>query len=391
MRAKPAPNQARKPITDDSTTEHDQTGVPGAGLSHDCPKKVRGGNKAWPKGDYRHWLPRMEMRAGRGYFETRFCMSGKVRRLSFQTRSREDAARQAAAVWRDIERAGWDVAFGKVRPPVQPKAGTVGALITAAHGLSVARAQSLDTYAKALRRIVAGVCRIDDAGKFKDAGRSYREKVDAVRLDKITPAAVKQWRNDYLRAAGTDATARNRAVVTTNSLIRNAKALFGRKILPDLRTLLILPPVLPLDGVSLEKPPSMRYQSRLDARQILTAAREGLATDDPEAFKLLLLTLVCGLRRSEADLLTWAAFDFAGRKLILRDTEFHRLKSADSAGAVDLDPETAAIFQGYRAKSPGSIFVLDGPQHAPRGRTRAYRAEGTHQRLRPHGWRASIL
>jgi integrase len=374
-------NQAIKPIQEGNDTTHNQAQVTVPRLSHDCPKKTRGGNSAWPKTDYRHWLPRMEMREGRAYFETRFCMSGKIRRHSFQTRSREDAAKQAAALWKDIEKSGWETAFNKVRPPVAAKAGTVGALITAALTLSTARAQSLDTYAKAFRRIVAGVSGIEDSAKFRDAGRSYRERVDAVRLDSITPAAVKAWRNQYLRAAGGDATARNRAVITTNSLIRNAKALFGKKILPDIRASVVLPAVLPLDGVTLETPPSLRYKSKVDARLILANAREQLAEKDAEAFKLLLLTLVCGLRRSEADLLLWSAFDFAKRTLTLADTEFHRLKSADSAGDIDLDPETAAIFQGYRAKAPAALFVLDGPPHAPRARTRAYRAEMTQQRL----------
>jgi len=322
----------------------------------------------------------MEMRDGRGYYETRFYRSGVERRLSFQTRSKEDAARQAAEVWKDVERLGWDAAFRKVRPPVQPKAGTVGALIAAAKSLSMARPQSLDAYEKAFRRIVAGVCNITDAGKFKDAGKAYRAKVDGVRLDKITPSAVKAWRNEYIRSAGRDATARNRAVITTNSLLRNARGLFARKHLADIGALVILPPVLPLDGVPLEKPPSLRYKSLIDARAILAAARDELAQTDSEAFKLLLLTLVCGLRRSEADLLTWSAFDFANRRLQLQDTEFHRLKSADSSGTVDLDVETAALFQGFHAKKRG-VFVLDGPQHAPQGRNRAYRVEGTHQRL----------
>ena len=376
---------------DGDSTEHNHAEVPAHVLSLDCPKKTRGrkkvfqkhsrrGNKSWPKTDYRHWLDRVEVREGRSCFETRFCKAGKIRRLTFQTRSREEAARQAAGIWKDVERLGWDAAFEKVRPSVQLKAGTVGALISTATKLSLARPQSLDTYAKAFRRIVASVCGISDPCKFKDAGCAYRKRVDAVRLDRITPADVKLWRNDQLRQAGADPLARNRAVITTNSLIRNARALFGRKILSDLRALVNLPPVLPLDGVTLEKAPSLRYQSKVDARSILAAARDQLAGEDQEAFKLLILCLVCGLRRSEADLLTWRAFDFSGHKLTLCDTEFHRLKSADSAGIIDLDKETTAFFKTCRDASTGQ-FVLNGPQHAPPGRNRAYRAEATHQRL----------
>ncbi len=378
-------------LTVETTQNHTQ--VPGSGLPQDCPKndsvqnrssvsgQKRGGRRAWPKTDYRHWLPRVEIREGRTNYEARFFQSGKMHRLTFQTLSREDAAKQAAATWKDIEYLGWEAAFAKARPPVEKKAGTVGALIQAAQGLSSARAQSLDTYAKAFRRIVAGVCGIADADKFKDAGVHYRKKVDAVRLDRITPALVKLWRNDYLRAVESDPLARNRAVVTTNSLIRNAQALFGRKIIADLRELVTLPEVLPLQGVTLETPPSLRYRSRMDARAILAAAQDDLAASSPEAFKLLLLTLVCGLRRSEADLLTWEAFSFKERTLTLADTPHHRLKSNDSAGIIHLDTETAAVFQGFRAQSPEAVFVLHGPQSAPSGRNRAYRAESTQVKL----------
>ena len=160
MRTKTRAKQAQRLIPEHDASTLDQKQVAPEGPAHDRPKSDRGGNVLWPKTDYRHWLPRMEMREGRGYFETRFYRSGVDRRQSFQTRSREDAAKQAAALWKDVERIGWDAAFDKVHPPVEAKSGTVGALITAAVGLSMARAQSLDTYTKAFRRIVAGVCGI---------------------------------------------------------------------------------------------------------------------------------------------------------------------------------------------------------------------------------------
>jgi integrase len=311
----------------------------------------------------------MEMREGRSYFETRFFQSGKTRRLSFQTRSKEDAAKQAADVWKDIERRGWDDAFNKVRPPVEAQAGTVGALIKAATSLSMARPSTLHTYALALRGIAAGV--------------TGRKESDNVRLDALTPSAVKVWRNTYVKERDTNPVKRGQAIVTTNSLIRNAKALFAKKHLEDLRILVNLPQVLPFDGVRLEVAPSGRYQSRIDAIALTKEAKEGLAVQHPEVFKLFVLTMALGLRRSEADRLTWEAFDFKNRKLNLSVSEDGDLKSADSAGVIDFDEGTAVVLQEYRAKTQ-SRFVLEAdPVKAGRKKRKRepYRAERTGRQL----------
>ena len=126
----------------------------------------------------------------------------------------------------------------------------------------------------------------------------------------------------------------------------------------------------------MEKAPSMRYVSKIDPYAILASAREELAEPNPEAFKVMLLALVCGLRRSEIDNLLWRAFDFANSKLRVETTEFHQLKSEDSAGEIDLDADTLALFRGYRAKNPTSVFVIESP-HRPRSemKARCYRCD----------------
>jgi len=185
-----------------------------------------------------------------------------------------------------------------------------------------------------------------------------------------------------LKAAGSDPLARRRAIVTVNSLIRNAKALLGKKLLPFLEQRLELSRPLPFDEVTMEKSPSLRYVSRVDPYAILAKAKRELGKQDTEAFKVMLLSLVCGLRRSEIDHLLWRSFDFTKGVLRIESTEYHELKSEDSAGEIDLDADTIALFRGYRAQNPESIFVIESPNQ-PRSelKARTYRCNSTFTRL----------
>jgi hypothetical protein len=136
--------------------------------------------------------------------------------------------------------------------------------------------------------------------------------VDAVGMDAITPAGILAWKNKRLRSAEGDPLAKRPATVTVNSLMRNAKSLFGKKLLPFVEQSIALPRPLPFDGVTLEKEPSLRYISKIDPYAILAKAKDELAETEPEDFKVMILALVCGLRRAEIDNLLWQAFDFAG-------------------------------------------------------------------------------
>ena len=98
---------------------------------------------------------------------------------------------------------------------------------------------------------------------------------------------------------------------SARAVVRNAKALFGVKIAKLLKDVagLSLPEPLPMSDVNLTelfgKKQKMRYQSKIDAEKLLTLAGAELAPSQPEAFKVLLLALCCGLRKREIDCLLW--------------------------------------------------------------------------------------
>ncbi|MCX6879387.1 MAG: tyrosine-type recombinase/integrase [Verrucomicrobia bacterium] len=294
---------------------------------------------------------------------------------------------KAAEIYSFIQANGWAAALERHKPAASTcsDTATVGTFIAAACRISSARRQSLDAYTKAFRLIVSEIREITSERKhdFHGGGvAEWRNQIDAVPLETITPAEIVAWKNRRLREAETDPLAERRAIVTVNSLIRNAKALFGKKILPFIDQSVTVPRLLPFEGVAMEKPPSMRYVSKIDPYAILARAKEELAESDPESFKVIVLALVCGLRRSEIDNLLWRAFDFSRSLLRVESTEYHRLKSEDSAGEIDLDADALALFRGYRAKAATTTFVIESPNPPPnRMQARGYRCDGVFVRV----------
>jgi integrase len=350
------------------------------------------------KGDARYWgAPgRLFKDHGVADYSCRFSVRGQRAQICLDTSNQKEAAKRAAALYKLVAQEGWEAGFALYRPqetPPTPSEVSVGALIEAATKVSSARRQTLDGYAKAFRLIVSEVRGISGDGKFdayKGGLIKWRAKVDAVAMDTITPAEILAWKNKRLRGAETDPLAKRRAIVTVNSLMRNAKSLFGKKLLPFIEQSITLPRPLPFDGVALEKEPSLRYISKIDPIAILAKAREELAETEPEAFKVMILALVCGLRRAEIDNLLWRAFDFAGSSMRVESSEFHELKSEDSAGKMDLDADTLALFRGYRAKKPKAVFVVESPlKHDSKAKAGRYRCNPVFKTvlawLRKHG------
>lgn len=359
-----------------------------------------GASDSYPKSDVRHWKSRLfkngSTRNGTRTLSSEWSVRishGKRReQFNLRTPNAEAAATKAQRIYKVVVGAGWTAALAEFKPDANPPEDatdatrtTVGQLIEASARLSPARWESMETYSQALRRIVAAVNGWDGGtAKFSPEGsKVWRLKVDAVTLASITPAAVEEWRNATLKAAPTPAE-RNAAVVTTNSLIRNSRALVSRNISAKLKDIIQLPGTLWFHGIRLEKPPPLRYKSKIDAGTILRAGIAELASSDPEVLKCLFLTLVCGLRRSEADTLLWEQIDLDAGTVEVMDTVHKRLKSQGSAGEIAMDPQVVAMFREWD-KSKRGPFVLESALN-PRGRERKkqfrrYRAEPTQLRL----------
>ena len=366
------------------------------------PRNLKSGDKVatHPRSDIRYWRGKIfkhghtkaGVRSFDSFWSIRIAHGGKREQFNLRTSNADAAATKAQRIYKVVVGAGWVAARAEFKPDAEPAEividatlTTVGQLIEASARLSPARWESMDTYSQALRRIVAAVNAWEGgATKFSlEGSKAWRLKVDAVTVASITPAAVEEWRNATLKAAQTPAK-RNAAVVSTNSLIRNSRALVSRNIFDKLKSIIELPATLWFHGIRLEKPPPMQYRSKIDAGTILRAGVAELASSDPEVLKCLFLTLVCGLRRSEADTLLWEQIDLDAGTIEVMDTVHKRLKSQPSAGVIAIDSQVVSMFREWE-KSKHSAFVLEAPLN-PRGKAREkqfrrYRAEPTQVRL----------
>ena len=338
----------------------------------------------YAKTDSRYWTEGKRLfKDNSQAFSCRFSYRGKRSQIALGLGNKRQAAAKAAEIYKHLIAHGWEPTLRRFKGD-SDSGTTVGKFISMAAKHSSARSHTITAYAKAFRKIVSEIENIDPAGRFdsKSGGSDeWKKRIDAVSLARITPEKVTAWKNKRLNEFRDDPQKRDQTIVTINSLIRNAKALFAKKHLPFLRAKLELPEVLPFDGVSMEKSPTLRYHSKINASAILEKAQEQLAGNDDEVFKALLLALVCGLRRSEIDNLLWEKFDFGHQTLRIESTKYHQLKSSDSAGEIDLNQTTAEIFARFHAENPDDQFVIKGPPPRQINGSRDYRCNAVFDRL----------
>ena len=107
-----------------------------------------------------------------------------------------------------------------------------------------------------------------------------------------------------------------------------------------------------------------RYRATFDMVGLLESARQELAAEHPEQFKIFLLGAMAGLRRNEIDVLPWTAFHRNEGMTRIETTEHYRLKSHNSEGDVRVDPELLELFRGYHARRK-SDFVIESDSPPP--------------------------
>lgn len=109
-----------------------------------------------------------------------------------------------------------------------------------------------------------------------------------------------------------------------------------------------------------------RYHSRVNTQQLIDEAEQELRYDQPEAYKIFTLALVCGLRVSEIDHLLWESIDLDHCTLHVRTTEFHQLKSEDSEGVLDLsDKFCAYLSEVVQHATDGFVVTVSEEEIAP--------------------------
>jgi len=356
-----------------------------------------------------YWTPRLQKRS--------YVWSGKTveipewqvriahlgRREWFNTGSANKvvAADKARKIYLSLLARGWQPTLDEFKPDMEvSKDGcTVGEFLDQVKAVSGLKPVTFEIYAKKFRSLVAGVFNID-GGKAKhdyvNGGyKAWLERVCAVRLDRLTPDRINEWKVRELKAASKNPLKHKHTSVTLRSILLSSKALFTAEIRKHLTVR--LPSPLPFEGVALPEAGKSRYKSEINPAVILTAAKRELAEGDqgegkpakpqPELFKILLLALGAGLRRDEIDKLQWRHIQWDRNSIRVEVTEHGGTKSAQSEADVDVDPGLLEILKGYLPK-PGksSPFVIESPIKPRPGATRNHHYRCNRQFKQVIGW-----
>jgi integrase len=347
------------------------------------------------KNDSRYWRSRIYRPINaRGEASPHYSMRLQLRKqrmaFSLGTGNAEAAARKAANVYTDFLTLGVEGALAKYRPEKATDGiSTVGQWIEAARSVATVNPATFALYAAALRKIAGDIIRVKrNRKRFGPRGggaQAYRRAIDAAPLALLSPTAIQKWRMEYVKRAKTPAEQRSR-MTSCNSTLRQARCLFGKKIV----RFVPLPEPVPFQNVEFFPRQSAKYFSRIDAKALLTQARDELAENDSPAFLVVLLALAAGLRKGEIDTLCWHQIDFERSLIRVEHTDKASLKSADSRGEVPIDASVVELLRGFRARASGA-FVIEGGDgvSGPRMWGRNYRVQNVFDRvtawLRRHG------
>ena len=352
------------------------------------------------------------------HYSARIGYKGQQHTFPLGTGNKAAAGKEAAKIYLFLLANGWEATREEFSPAYAPKSDrpvTVGEYIREAEAAAEVSANTLKGYTRAFRRIVSDVAGINPIIKVKrkrrvldektgkkilkeveetkdvrhDYAADWREnggdreawlaKVDAVKLERITPAKIQKWKQTFVKERGEGSPLKEKtARGTANSILRKGKSLFSKSILNVTAETLNLPDPLPFEGVKLfpkKQLKKMRYESKIkDTDAFFSAAVEELPMLDEEAFKIFLLAIMAGLRKGEIDSLLWENVDFEKERISVELTDFGGAKSEDSEDWIHADPELIEILRGYRAKAKGD-FVIESDRKPRPEREYYYRAD----------------
>jgi integrase len=333
----------------------------------------------------RSYVDRKRRRVEIPEWQVRMFHLGREGWFNLDTANQVAAAAKARDIYLSLVSQGWEATEAKFKPSPLAAAGccTVGAFVADVKARSHLKAATVRRYAVKLRKIVADLTAVEAGLKRKERRKKYDyatgghaawlAKVDAQSLDVLTPDAVTTWRNRYVAKAGDEPAARKSAERSAASYLRCVRALFAPDVLGMLKVKL---PPNPFAGVKLKDPGPQRYQSSVDPEWLLACAERELKPEKPQLYLALTLCLWAGLRRKEADLLTWAQVDLEQGQIHVRRTAYFEPKTEESQRVIDLAPDAVDVLRVFKDGND-SEFVLEGAEPDPGATYDYYRCDCT--------------
>ena len=321
----------------------------------------------------------------------------KIRKwFNTHTNNKSEAATIARDFYLSVKSQGWEATLDKYRPNEKTpiKSPTIGEYFKAIDEYSTLSRRTLDCYKRKFRTLVVECLDLPRYDRKLDhpigSKNEWLKTIEAVKLSRLTAEKVHRWKRIRIDSCKGDPLQIRRAKITVNTIIRNAKALFGPKILKNLP--FEIPQPLWFDGVDFEKAGKIRYISRIDVDYLVAKAREELKSGDhsqQQQYKIFILALGAGLRRDEIDKLKWADIDFKTHRLFVLTSEDGAVKSIDSESDVDIHESLSKELKYFHQTTFGRYVIESHCLPNPQAKQAYYRCK-THFRklgewLRKHG------
>lgn len=167
-------------------------------------------------------------------FSARISHGGERKTIPLATNNQDEAARRAVKLYKTLKQSGWDAALRLFRPDaeVKDKALTIGAYLAHVEDLLTMPVRTFANYSYALRRIAGDIAgaKLAKGAQFDPSGR-WKKTADEIPLAAITPTKAEAWRTAFIKPHRSNHVAEQRATRSANSYLRNARALFSRRIL----------------------------------------------------------------------------------------------------------------------------------------------------------------
>lgn len=360
------------------------------------PAKAAGAESGRSKSALAYWKSAVRQRKYRHKGELRKCADYSVRiahdgeqhDIPLKLSDREKAAAKAKSIWESVVANGWDRTLMGLGVKSKGDALTFGDYLAEFLKMPGVALMTAEEYRKKVITLVAevvGIKRLPSVKAPRKQIEKWRLKVEKVRVCSLSDRQFMKWRESCRMALERGEVCgqiqRRRSASTINGLIRAYKAVFRAEQLEKF-AYLDLPEKIPGTSLRLLREPSYRYKGGIDAQALLDKADSELREGNVEAYKVLLLTLVCGLRRIEADLLLWSAFDFSLDCIHVAATEYYELKSKSSEGVTYFSEQVCRFFRDRFERRTGE-FLLESKRPPLRHKVtyQYHRAEKTHREL----------
>ncbi|MDA1275828.1 MAG: hypothetical protein O2960_17565, partial [Verrucomicrobia bacterium] len=155
-----------------------------------------------------YWTPRLKKRTytwdGKTFeipeWQIRIAHLGRREWFNCGSANRAASAEKARRIYLALLSKGWTVTLQEFKPAMQisSDASTVGDFLDQVKAVSGLKPVTYEIYARKFRSLVAGVFKIE-GGKAKHdyvngGNKAWLDKVRSVRLDKLTPDRINEWK-----------------------------------------------------------------------------------------------------------------------------------------------------------------------------------------------------